>query len=244
MDDINIIETVKELRYVTVYNKLFKMITEGIFSENSRLPSEPILAQSLGVSRSTLRQALALLQDDGLIKNIHGKGNYIIKENPPKKDGLEKIGHVVYKCLDHNIDKVEFDFKIQPPSDYFTKILGKDSVATVGIDRWYMYDKNSIAYSFTILPIEIISSFDLNLNNREKLFNLIEEKIYDECTKALVDIKISPAGNFVTKDHPISCEKQFFLLEEALYKNNKYPIAFSKHYIPTQYANIKFHPIK
>ena len=79
MDNINLTSKSKELRYVTVYNKLFKMINEGTFLEDSRLPSEPDLAKELGISRTTLRQALALLQDDGLIKNIRGKGNYIIK---------------------------------------------------------------------------------------------------------------------------------------------------------------------
>ncbi|WP_442878709.1 GntR family transcriptional regulator [Clostridium sp.] len=242
--DINIIDTAKELRYVTVYNKLFKMINEGTFNENSRLPSEPDLAKKLGVSRSTLRQALSLLQDDGLIKNIRGKGNYIIKEPSIKKNGLEKIGHVVYKCMEHPIDTVEIDFKIQPPSDYFTKILGTKSVATVGIDRWYMHNNNSIAYTFTIVPIEAISSFNLDLNNKEELLEFIEEGIYEKCSDALVDIKFSTAGNFVTKSHPISCEKQFYLVEEALYKNSEFPIAFNKHYLPMQYSSIKFNPTK
>lgn len=242
--NINVIDTAKELRYVTVYNKLFKMITEGSFSENSRLPSEPDLAKTLGVSRSTLRQALALLQDDGLIKNIRGKGNFITKKSPTKKVGLEKIGHVIYKCLDHEIDNIQFDFKIQPPSDYFTKILGKESVATVGIDRWYMYQGTTIAYIFTIMPIEAISSFNLDLNNKKDFLNFLEEKVYDECTDALVDIKFSTAGKFVTKNHPISFEKQFYLIEEAIYKNTNHPIVFNKNYLPIQYADIKFHPIK
>mgnify|MGYP003517847627 CR=1 FL=1 len=68
MNNINIIDKAKELRYVKVYNKLFKMINEGTFPKGSRLPSEPNLAKSLGVSRTTLRQALSLLKDDGLIK--------------------------------------------------------------------------------------------------------------------------------------------------------------------------------
>ncbi len=242
--NINVIDTAKELRYVTVYNKLFKMITEGSFSEHSRLPSEPDLAKTLGVSRSTLRQALSLLQDDGLIKNIRGKGNFITKKSSAPKIGLEKIGHVIYKCLDHEIDNIEFDLKIQPPSDYFEKILGKESVATVGIDRWYIHKGTTIAYIFTIMPIEAISSFNLNLNNKKELLNFVEERVYNECTDALVDIKFSTAGSFVTKSHPISCEKQFYLIEEAIYKNNKYPIVFNKNYIPIQYADIKFHPIK
>lgn len=244
MNNINIIDKAKELRYVKVYNKLFKMINEGTFPKGSRLPSEPNLAKSLGVSRTTLRQALSLLKDDGLIKNIHGKGNFITKENNEMKTGLEKIGHIIYKCLDHKIDKIEFDFKIQPPSDYFIKILGEESVATVVIDRWYMCDSKTIAYTFTTIPIEVISTFNLNLNNRDKLLKFIEETIYEICNDASINIKFSKTGNFITKSHPISCENQFFLVEEALYKNSNHPIMFNKHYLPTQYADIKFHPSK
>ncbi|MBS2905106.1 GntR family transcriptional regulator, partial [Klebsiella pneumoniae] len=89
----------KQLRYVAVYDKLFKMINEGIFKDGARLPSEPDLAKSLGVSRTTLRQALALLQDDGLIKNIQGKGNFIQKSTTDKSSGLEIIDNPIYKCI-------------------------------------------------------------------------------------------------------------------------------------------------
>ena len=66
-------------RCVAVYDKLYEMIKEGEFSHESRLPSEPDLAKLMGVSRMTLRQALSLLQEDGIIKNIRGKGNFIMQ---------------------------------------------------------------------------------------------------------------------------------------------------------------------
>lgn len=243
-NNITIIDKTKELRYVTVYDKLFKKINEGNFPEGSRLPSEPDLAKQLGVSRTTLRQALALLQDDGLIKNIRGKGNYIIKDTPKKDVGLEKIGHVVYKCLAVDISAVEIDFKIVPPSDYYTKILGKKTVAVVTIDRWFKYKDDFISYTFTIMPIETISDFDIDLNNKEDLLKLVEETIYNKCSNVSSNIKFSTAGNFVTKNHPLSCGKQFYLVEEAIYKNSEFPIAFNKHYLPLQYASIKFNPLK
>ena len=66
----------KKPLYIAVYDKLFKLITDGTFPPQSKLPTEPELAKKLGVSRMTLRQALALLQDDGLVNSIHGKGNF------------------------------------------------------------------------------------------------------------------------------------------------------------------------
>ena len=203
MDNINLTSKSKELRYVTVYNKLFKMINEGTFLEDSRLPSEPDLAKELGISRTTLRQALALLQDDGLIKNIRGKGNYIIKKSPPKKSGLEKIGHIIYKCIESTIDFVEMEFKIEPPSDYITKILEKKPVAAVSIDRWYIYKNNTIAYTFTIIPIETISSLNIDLNNKEALLNFIEKDVFNKCNDSTIEVKFSSSGNCATKKHPL-----------------------------------------
>ena len=42
-----------------------------------RLPSEPELARSFGVSRSTLRAGIALLEEDGLVRRLHGSGTYV-----------------------------------------------------------------------------------------------------------------------------------------------------------------------
>ena len=243
---MDILTTTKQKQplYVTVYDKLFKMISEGNFSDDSRLPSEPDLAKRLGVSRSTLRQALALLQDDGLIKNIRGKGNFIIKENKTKLTGLEKIGHPVYKCLDIDIEKVEINLKIDLPSDYYKKILGKKSVATVCIDRWYWAAGSAIAYTYSIIPIEAISLFNIDLNKEKSILSFIEEKSYIDCTGIESKIKLTTAGSFVTKNHPISNETQFYLIDEAIYNNSQFPIIFNKHYLPTKQSTLKINPSK
>lgn len=234
----------KELLYVTVYDKLFKMITEGTFPKNSRLPSEPDLAKRLGVSRSTLRQSLALLQDDGLIKNIRGKGNFITNDKLKNSNGLEKFGHPVYKCLNEEPDDLEMEFKIDPPSDYYLKVLNSASVATVCVDRWYLKNKSSLAYSYTIIPIEEISKLNLNLNDKEEFKKFIEEDIYNDCTKIEIKIKISKSGNFVTKNHPIAGEDTFYLLEEAIYKSSNTPIILNKHYLPVKTSTIKINPTR
>lgn len=244
MNDINIIEKSKELRYVTVYNKLFKMISEGVFPEDCRLPSEPDLAKDLGVSRTTLRQALALLQDDGLIKNIRGKGNYIINSNKNKSVGLEKVGNLIYKCLEDYIDDVEMDFHIEPPSDYFVKVLGEKPVAAISMDRWYKVKGEAIAYTYTIIPIETISNFNIDLNNSEELLNFVEDEIYKECSKTSIDIKVSSSGKFVTKKYPICSDAQYYLIEESIYKNGENLIAFNKNYLPESHTSLQIHPIK
>ncbi|MFF8408302.1 GntR family transcriptional regulator [Streptomyces omiyaensis] len=61
----------------TIAEDLRIQITTGHLKPGDRLPSEPKLATQYKVSTPTLRQALALLQAEGLIEKTHGKGNFV-----------------------------------------------------------------------------------------------------------------------------------------------------------------------
>ncbi|WP_330330405.1 GntR family transcriptional regulator [Streptomyces sp. NBC_00536] len=56
---------------------LRNQISTGRLRVGERLPSEAQLAARYKVSTPTLRNALALLQGEGLIEKIHGSGNFI-----------------------------------------------------------------------------------------------------------------------------------------------------------------------
>lgn len=52
------------------------------WSAGDRLPSEPALAEELGVSRVSIRAALAELQSEGLVSRRHGSGTYVNSIRP------------------------------------------------------------------------------------------------------------------------------------------------------------------
>jgi len=60
-----------------VANTLRTAIEEGRLVAGQRLPAEPQLAEQLGVSRATLRQALSLLTQEGLLVRQHGRGTFV-----------------------------------------------------------------------------------------------------------------------------------------------------------------------
>lgn len=59
-----------------IADDLRNQIAAGRIKPGERLPSEAQLAIHYQVSTPTLRNALALLQAEGLVEKIHGKGNY------------------------------------------------------------------------------------------------------------------------------------------------------------------------
>jgi GntR family transcriptional regulator len=64
-------------RRLVVADDLRRQITTGRLGPGDRLPSESALADRYKVSTATLRSALAVLQGEGLVEKIHGKGNFV-----------------------------------------------------------------------------------------------------------------------------------------------------------------------
>ncbi|MFG2498574.1 GntR family transcriptional regulator [Streptomyces sp. NPDC048441] len=61
----------------SIANDLRDRITTARLKPGDRLPSEAQLATQYQVSTATLRSALAMLQGEGLVEKIHGKGNFV-----------------------------------------------------------------------------------------------------------------------------------------------------------------------
>ncbi|GGR91743.1 GntR family transcriptional regulator [Deinococcus sedimenti] len=70
--------------YVQVAQGLTQRIDSGQLRPGSALPAERDLAAHLGVSRVTIRQALALLAQQGLLTRRHGSGTFV---TPPPRPG-------------------------------------------------------------------------------------------------------------------------------------------------------------
>ncbi|MFJ4945389.1 GntR family transcriptional regulator [Streptomyces albidoflavus] len=64
-------------RRLVVADDLRRHITTGRIGPGERLPSESALADQYKVSTGTLRSALAMLQGEGFVEKIHGKGNFV-----------------------------------------------------------------------------------------------------------------------------------------------------------------------
>ncbi|MGD9676161.1 MAG: GntR family transcriptional regulator [Candidatus Bipolaricaulia bacterium] len=76
----------RDLLYRQVYDRLLAEIRSGAYKPGARLPNHENLAAAYGVSLVTVKEALRLLEDDGLIQRWPKRGTFVAA------DLLEKIG--------------------------------------------------------------------------------------------------------------------------------------------------------
>ena len=223
------------LKHVRVYDQLYRLIQEGVFPAGSQLPSEPVLAGQLSVSRMTLRRALALLQEDHLVKNIRGKGNFICAPSsctPPFETGRAR--HPIYSCCTQPFEEVELELRIEPPTEAITQSLGQKSAAVVIADRWYSQGDTVSAYSLSFIPIEVIAGQGLDLNREQELKTFLETAVYSGEYGSACALTYTTTGNFTAVKYVLSHDSAFILVQETIYGRERQILVSSKHYIPVE----------
>ncbi|MBB6345514.1 DNA-binding GntR family transcriptional regulator [Nonomuraea muscovyensis] len=73
-------------RYQAIAAELRGQIERGEFASGAALPSEMVLRRRFTASRNTVRQALAVLESEGLVVAEHGRGRFV------QSDGQRRPG--------------------------------------------------------------------------------------------------------------------------------------------------------
>lgn len=69
-----------QLEYRRIADALAARIESGEFAAGSRLPPEQALAEDFGVAYGTVRRAMDVLRERGLILTVWGKGTFVAGE--------------------------------------------------------------------------------------------------------------------------------------------------------------------
>jgi GntR family transcriptional regulator len=73
-----------------IHDELIAEIESGVLAPGARLPGEIALAARYGVTRMTLRQALAAMVNDGMLVRRHGVGTFVAR-NAAKRRNMTRL---------------------------------------------------------------------------------------------------------------------------------------------------------
>ena len=68
-----------------ISSALRRDLAEGVFRPGDRLPSESELTREYSVSRTVVREAIAILRADGLVEARKGAGVFAVEAKPAKE---------------------------------------------------------------------------------------------------------------------------------------------------------------
>ncbi len=217
----------------------------ALAAPGERLPSEPKLAQKLGVSRATLREAMRTFETQGLIRRRQGSGTYVIHPTYILESGLEVLESIESMAERLNIEVSVEDVQIdhRSPTDIETEklsILKEQKVWST--KRVICTDDRPVAYLTDVVPDDLVNPNELEKNFNGSMLDFFIERGTPTIVSSLCEINAEPANLDVARALEIQRRAGLLLFSALLYSENGRVIDYSQSYFLPGY--FRFHVVR
>ena len=219
-----------ESLYMQLAVALEREIASGKYSAFDRLPSEQALMEEHGVSRVTVRQAIALLHRKGLIEVKQGKGTFV--SGSVVRHGLDNLtgfyDSLVAQGLRPSTQLLEFH--IATPADRASTIFEADTRRSIAMRRLYRLHGQAFAV------VDAIIAIDSTPVTREQMethtiYQLLRDVIGEQVVKADIGIRARAVGKRIGGLLKLAPGRPVLVMERASIGRSRLPVEHSRFYI-------------
>ena len=162
--------------YIQIATALSKLVKDRTLPPGYPLPPERVLCDQFGVSRMTLRQAIGLLEREGLILSHRGRGTFVAHDLI-RKQQQELRGFTEEILARGGVPESRLlSFELAPPPEEARLFFGLSQEDKVyEIKRIRLSDKVPLAFETVLLSQRLyprLEQFDLARNS---LYRILEE---------------------------------------------------------------------
>ena len=163
--------------YYQLETILRKKITSGDYLPDISLPSEDALAEEYEVSRITVRQALASLEQDGLVIRQRGKGTFVSKkahalELPRFTGSIEDLILMGKRTKTQVLESSWID-----PTDILRDRLKVKEGRVLRIEKIRFIEGDPFSHVFNYLPPELGKKLPMELVTSKPMLMILEDEL-------------------------------------------------------------------
>jgi GntR family transcriptional regulator len=227
--------------YLQVIDKLKSDIDAGFYEAGARLPSEFELSKQLGISRATLREALRLLEDEGVITRRHGVGTFICSK-PLFSSGIEELFSVteMIKRGNQKPGSIFLSSNVIPATcDDFEKFHLDEFDDLIVVERVRTADGEPVVYCLDKIPKPYLPNY--TSHDGESIFERLEK---EGTTISYAITQIEPIGYHEKVSEILHCdpETSLLVLKQMHYDDRERRILYSINYFRSD--KFKFHVLR
>lgn len=166
-----------DVAYRKVYNVLREKILDKTLPAGEKVPPERVLCDTYGVSRITVRHALRMLQDQGLVERFPGKGTFVRamreKKMPILDMDYEKHAHNEAPEIERRLLTCE---NILPPEEVMRHLGLLKSEECLLIERLDVVHDEPLSYDKGYIPLSLSAGVTDDIMCRVEFLRLWEKR--------------------------------------------------------------------
>lgn len=197
---------------VPLYYQLKELILENIenkvYAPGSQIPSELVLCEELGLSRPTVRQAIAELVSEGQLQIVKGKGTFVASmyEHFEIKNfsGLTFSFLNLQKYSKDEIESYEVVKEIEPEIEGLFDQPSFKQEGYVRIRRILSNKISPYAYIESYIPVALFPNLMTGIKNEKPMVDIIANKYAYLPAKSTCRLFVQPANTLEARMLEIS----------------------------------------
>ncbi|MEN1759875.1 GntR family transcriptional regulator [Anoxynatronum sibiricum] len=227
--------------------KILEYIQEKELKGDDQLPPEALLMESMGVSRHTVREALALLEQERIIYKIQGKGTFVSIPPVPIEGGLEKL-----ESITRMIENAGYEpgtrwlsiAEVNPTQDMVEKLALKPAETVVTFTRLRTASGRVAAYCVDSVRRSAISgSVPLEVTE-ESMFEYLEEHCQLYPAYAVAEIVPTLTDQRMMLEAGMQKNQLLLLLHQIHYDRQREPLIYSMDYFNPELFKFRVNRMK
>lgn len=232
---------------IVAKQSIIEFIKDERIQPDEKLPSEAVLMDMLGVSRYTIREALALLEQDKIIYKIQGKGTFVKKVPVKIESGLEKLESIteIIKSFGYNPNgkclKIE---EIVPTQDMVEKLRITKEDRAITYTRIRTADDKIAAFCVDTVPKYLFRDEDTITLNDTSMFEYFSNKLGIHIEHAVAEIIPTFPTKEMIKLANVKSDELYILLRQIHYDKDGTPVIYSMDYFNPEVFKFKVNRIR
>jgi GntR family transcriptional regulator len=221
------------------------LLRSGNYRPGDRLPSEIELSQQWGISRPTLREALRLLEEEGVIVRRHGVGTFAAPPRPVLEAGLEVLESIERVAERRGLTTQMEDLAVseRAASDLEAVALGLTLPALVTvITRAIAASGQRVAYLTDVVPQAYLRRGDLGPDFSGSVLDLFLERGSPTLAHSWTELAAEAAGPDLARRLRVSAGAPLLKLMAQLHATDGRVVDYSTSYFLPGY--FRFHVVR
>ncbi len=212
--------------YQKMYNILREKILGKVYLPGAKFPTERKLCEEYGVSRITVRHALKLLEEQGFIERMQGRGTFV-KAAKPKKTAILDFAYSrsIKTEMPELVRKLLTDEIIIPPS-YIAEELGLlKNEKCLFLERLDSFEDLPLTFDQVYIPLEYTKTITPEISARIDFLSIWEERESIKGTFIRETIEAEAANDLVAERLGVSVGSPILMGTEILFNKDETPLA-------------------